>query len=162
MTLSLEGLKTEGVIGSLEFSELEKFFEFQRLRIPTSPRCGQPLISLIPSARPSPSVQWNDVFRLWMTTQFNLIWSLNIEVVWLLKVLVLWNSMPLIDDHITEIIANDPKLIVSQETRKKMHSLIEYFPSVCCVDAICSIFPIFSLRTTRTHRWWVFFRSLEL
>jgi hypothetical protein len=42
MTPLLEGLKTEGVTGSLEFSELEEFFEFQRLIIPASPRYGQP------------------------------------------------------------------------------------------------------------------------
>jgi hypothetical protein len=34
MIPSLKGLKMEGVIGNLEFSELEKFFEFQRLIIP--------------------------------------------------------------------------------------------------------------------------------
>jgi hypothetical protein len=34
MAPSLEGLKTEGVIGSLELSELEEFVEFQRLIIP--------------------------------------------------------------------------------------------------------------------------------
>jgi hypothetical protein len=67
MTPSLEGLKTEEAIGSVKFSELEKFFEFQRLIIPASPRCGQPLIFLVPLARLSPSMQWNDVFRLWMT-----------------------------------------------------------------------------------------------
>jgi hypothetical protein len=69
-----------------------------------------------------------------------LIWSLNIEVVWSLKVLVPWNSIHLIDDQITEITASDPKLIVSQEIRKKMHLFIESFPSVCCVDAIRPVF----------------------
>jgi hypothetical protein len=45
MTPSLGGLKTEGTIGSFEFSEPEKCFEFQRLITSASPCCGSDKIT---------------------------------------------------------------------------------------------------------------------